>query len=153
MFVRMKQTVLDAEQLEDELEVMRRQLSEKDEALSHLKTYAQKLEEEKVSLVEQIEIITDEMSSIEQARAIDNINMANLTRSQRSLQLHLEEARVSMAQKDEVLMKKDFAYEQLEGSLSEYTSVIQVEGRAMLLRLEALGRTPTRSNPLSKNTR
>ncbi|KAJ8001095.1 hypothetical protein DPEC_G00187700 [Dallia pectoralis] len=44
-------------------------------------------EEEKVSLVEQIEIITDEMSSIEQARAIDNINMANLTRSQRSLQV------------------------------------------------------------------
>ncbi|KAJ8002905.1 hypothetical protein DPEC_G00163810 [Dallia pectoralis] len=122
---RMKQTILDAEQLEDELEVMRSQLSEKDETLSHLRTYTQKLEDEKVSLVEQFEIITDEMSSIEQARAIDNINMANLTRSQRSLQLHLEEARVSMAQKDEVLLKKDFAYEQLEGSLSDYTSVIQ----------------------------
>ncbi|KAJ8001097.1 hypothetical protein DPEC_G00187690 [Dallia pectoralis] len=45
---------------------------------------------EGVFLVEQIEIITDEMSSIEQARAIDNINMANLTRSQRSLQVLTE---------------------------------------------------------------
>ncbi|KAJ8003238.1 hypothetical protein DPEC_G00167320 [Dallia pectoralis] len=40
---RMKRTILDAGQLENELEEMRCQLSEKDEALSNLKTYTQNL--------------------------------------------------------------------------------------------------------------
>ncbi|KAJ8002256.1 hypothetical protein DPEC_G00178010 [Dallia pectoralis] len=138
---RMKQTVREAEQLTDELEAMQSLLAEKDEALSNLQRHTQILvvdseklncccllfwlEKEKLSLVEQIDTITNEMSSIESASAIDNIKMADLVQIYRSLQLDLEEVRVSMAQKEEVLLQKDFANKQLERSLSEYTSIIQ----------------------------
>ncbi|KAJ8003867.1 hypothetical protein DPEC_G00152860 [Dallia pectoralis] len=122
---RMNQTIRDAEQLEDELSVMQRLLSEKNEALSDLKMYIQKLEKEKVSLVEQLETITYEMSSIESARDIETKKMDNLTQFHRSLQLHLEEVRLTLALKDEVILQKDFANEQLERSLIEYTSIIQ----------------------------
>ncbi|KAJ7997741.1 hypothetical protein DPEC_G00215270 [Dallia pectoralis] len=122
---RMKQTISEAEKLTDELEDMRTLLSEKDEAMSNLMRYTQKLEQAKVSLVEQIETITDEMSSIALTRDIDNKKMADLNNYHRSLQVHLEEARVTMAQTEEVVLKKDFAHEQLERSLIEYTSIIQ----------------------------
>ncbi|KAJ7983351.1 hypothetical protein DPEC_G00379940, partial [Dallia pectoralis] len=88
---RMKQTVREAEQLTDELEAMQSLLAEKDEALSNLQRHTQILEKEKLSLVEQIDTITNEMSSIESARAIDNIKMADLVQIYRSLQLDLEE--------------------------------------------------------------
>ncbi|KAJ8005360.1 hypothetical protein DPEC_G00145810 [Dallia pectoralis] len=122
---RMKQTIGEAEKLTDELEDMQTLLSEKDEAMSNLMRYTQKLEQEKVSLVEQIKTISDEMSSIVSAREIDNTKMADLNNCHRSLQVHLEEARVTMAQTEEVVLKKDFANKQLEQSLTEYASIIQ----------------------------
>ncbi|XP_019897169.2 centrosomal protein of 290 kDa isoform X2 [Esox lucius] len=122
---RMKQTIHDAEQHTDELEGMQSLLTEKEDLVGNLKTYTQKLEKEKVSLVDQITTMSSEMSSIVSARAIDKKNIVNFIQFQRSLQLQLEEVRVIMTQNDEAIRQKDFANEQLERSVREYTTIIQ----------------------------
>ncbi|XP_029610846.1 golgin IMH1 [Salmo trutta] len=121
----MKQSIHDAEQLMDELEEIRSLLVEKDEAMGNLEAYIKKLEKEKEILEDQIETIGSEMSRIIPDRATDKKKIVNLSQALQALQLRLEESRLALDHRDEVLRKKDFVVEQLEQSLTEYSSIAQ----------------------------
>ncbi|XP_055784406.1 trichohyalin-like [Salvelinus fontinalis] len=121
----MKQSIHDAEQLMDELEEIRSLLVEKDDATGNLEAYIKQLEKEKEILEDQIETIGSEMSRIIPDRATDKKKIVNLSQALQALQLRLEESRLALDHRDEVLRKKDFVVEQLEQSLTEYSSIAQ----------------------------
>ncbi|XP_045566714.1 golgin IMH1 isoform X2 [Salmo salar] len=120
----MKQSIHDAEQLMDELEEIRSLLVEKDEATGNLEAYIKQLEKEKEILEDQIESIGSEMSRIIPDRDTDKKKIVNLSQALQALQLRLEESRLALDHRDEVL-RKDFVVEQLEQSLTEYSSIAQ----------------------------
>ncbi|XP_036799697.1 golgin IMH1 isoform X3 [Oncorhynchus mykiss] len=121
----MKQSIHDAEQLMDELEEIRSLLVEKDDATGNLEAYIKQLEKEKEILEDQIETIGSEMSRIIPDRATDKKKIVNLSQALQALQLRLEESRLALDHRDEVLRKKDFVVEQLGQSLTEYSSIAQ----------------------------
>ncbi|XP_041717233.2 golgin subfamily A member 6-like protein 22 [Coregonus clupeaformis] len=121
----MKQSIHDAEQLMDELEEIRSLSAEKDCATGNLEAYIKQLEKEKEILEDQIETIGSEMSRIIPDRATDKKKIANLSQALQALQLRLEESRLTLDQRYEVIHKKDFVIEQLEQSLTEYSSIAQ----------------------------
>uniref|UniRef100_A0A4W5N4P0 KASH5-like coiled-coil domain-containing protein n=1 Tax=Hucho hucho TaxID=62062 RepID=A0A4W5N4P0_9TELE len=121
----MKQSIHDAEQLMDELEEIRSLLVEKDDATGNLEAYIKQLEKEKEILEDKIETIGSEMSRIIPDRATDKKKIVNLSQALQALQLRLEESRLALDHRDEVLRKKDFVVEQLEQSLTEYSSIAQ----------------------------
>ncbi|XP_024272106.1 golgin IMH1-like isoform X2 [Oncorhynchus tshawytscha] len=120
----MKQSIHDAEQLMDELEEIRSLLVEKDDATGNLEAYIKQLEKEKEILEDQIETIGSEMSRIIPDRATDKKKIVNLSQALQALQLRLEESRLALDHRDEVL-RKDFVVEQLGQSLTEYSSIAQ----------------------------
>lgn len=121
----MKQSIHDAEQLMDELEEIRSLSAEKDGATGNLESYIKQLEKEKEILEDQIETIGSEMSRIIPDRATDKKKIADLSQALQALQLRLEESRLTLDQRYEVIHKKDFVVEQLEQSLIEYSSITQ----------------------------
>ncbi|XP_042154813.1 golgin subfamily A member 6-like protein 22 isoform X3 [Oncorhynchus tshawytscha] len=121
----MNQSIHDAEQLMDELEEIRSLSAEKDGATGNLESYIKQLEKEKEILEDQIETIGSEMSRIIPDRATDKKKIADLSNALQALQLRLEESRLALDQRYEVIHKKDFVIEQLEQSLTEYSSIAQ----------------------------
>ncbi|XP_045077170.1 myosin-11 isoform X1 [Coregonus clupeaformis] len=121
----MKQSIHESEQLMDELEEIRSLLVEKDDATGNLEAYIKQLEKEKEILEDQIETIGSEMSRIIPDRATDKKKITNLSQALQALQLQLEESRLALDHRDEVICKKDFVVEQLEQSLTEYSSIAQ----------------------------
>uniref|UniRef100_A0A4W5JZE1 KASH5-like coiled-coil domain-containing protein n=1 Tax=Hucho hucho TaxID=62062 RepID=A0A4W5JZE1_9TELE len=121
----MKQSIHDAEQLMDELEEIRSLSAEKDGATGNLEAYIKQLEKEKDILGDQIETIGSEMSRIIPDRATDKKKIADLSQALQALQLRLEESRLTLDQRYEVIHKKNLVIEQLEQSLKEYSSIAQ----------------------------
>ncbi|XP_055737977.1 golgin subfamily A member 6-like protein 24 [Salvelinus fontinalis] len=121
----MKRSIHDAEQLMDELEEIRSLSAEKDGTTGNLESYIKQLEKEKESLEDQIETFGSEMSRIIPDRATDKKKIADLSNALQALQLRLEESRLTLDQRYEVIHKKDFVIKQLEQSLTEYSSIAQ----------------------------
>ncbi|KAJ8397583.1 hypothetical protein AAFF_G00438590 [Aldrovandia affinis] len=121
---RMRQAMDDAKQLMDELEETRGSLSEQAKAKGKLETNIKQLEKEKEMLKYQLETLTNEMSKMSD-RQIDKKKIIHLSSLLHDLQQEMEEARLTVDQKVEVIQKKDFQIEQLESSLAEYSLIVQ----------------------------
>ncbi|XP_069053501.1 myosin heavy chain, cardiac muscle isoform-like isoform X2 [Lepisosteus oculatus] len=120
-----KQSILQAEELGVELEEVRSALSESSITNTKLKMSVKQLERENEILKDKIDCVTDEMDNMLSEREVDKKKIIHLGSMLKVLENQLEEERLALNQKDEIVLKKDFVIEQLKNSLSEYSSVVQ----------------------------
>ncbi|KAL1005737.1 hypothetical protein UPYG_G00063330 [Umbra pygmaea] len=122
---RMKENILEAEQCCNELGELHRDLARKDKTLAMLQASFIKLEKEKRTLVEEMDTLSSEMSSMMSARAADQKHISELIQTQRSLQVDLEEYHLKHSQTLELIQKKDFEIDNLSATLRDYSAITQ----------------------------
>ncbi|KAL2085263.1 hypothetical protein ACEWY4_018583 [Coilia grayii] len=114
----MKQSSQDAEQLMEEMDVIRGALAESEAANSSLKSCISNLEKENKALLNQLETMTNKLSSILPERESDKNKITELTQHIKALQQQLEKTRVELdvktAEANSILRK---AVKNLEGQL------------------------------------
>ncbi|KAI1891315.1 hypothetical protein AGOR_G00142530 [Albula goreensis] len=120
----MKEAVDSAKQLMEELEETRGSLTEQAKVKAKLETSVKQLEKENEILKYQVEALTNEMSNTSE-RQIDKEKIIHLSSLLLELQQDMEETRLTLAHKEEVIEKKDFQIEQLESSQAEYSLIVQ----------------------------
>ncbi|KAJ8375770.1 hypothetical protein SKAU_G00063500 [Synaphobranchus kaupii] len=120
----MKQAVDNAKQLMDEVEEMRGSLTEEAKTKGKLETIIKQMEKENEMLRSQLETLTNEMCNTSE-RQIDKEKIIHLSSLLQDLEKDMEEARLTIDHKEEVIQKKYFQIEQLESSHAEYSMIVQ----------------------------
>ncbi|XP_023656451.2 uncharacterized protein [Paramormyrops kingsleyae] len=121
----MEWSVTEAEELTEELEEARAHLAEQGVANSTLQMTIRRLEKENVSLKEHIESVTAKMACMLPQTEMDKERIASLRGDLQLLQDQMDEMRLALLVKEELIQKKDFMIEELESSLDEYSIIAQ----------------------------
>ncbi|KAK3515492.1 hypothetical protein QTP70_023611 [Hemibagrus guttatus] len=121
----MKQSIQNVQPLVNELEDIRAAKTEKDQICDAIEASLKELVKENETLRQQIETLTSETSSFILKREQQEKELTNLSCVLRALQQQLEENRLHLEQKDELINQRDFVIEQLKDSVSEYININQ----------------------------
>ncbi|KAJ8279268.1 hypothetical protein COCON_G00063340 [Conger conger] len=120
----MKQAVDDAKQLMDEVEELRGSLVEQAMAKGKLETSIKQMEKENEILKCQLETLINEMCNTSE-KQMDREKIIRLSSLLQDLEKDMEETRLTLDHKAEVIQTKDFQIEQLESSQAEYSLIVQ----------------------------
>ncbi|XP_048868308.1 uncharacterized protein LOC125740748 isoform X2 [Brienomyrus brachyistius] len=121
----MEWSVAEAEELTEELEEVRAHLAQQGVANSALQMTIRRLEKENESLKEHIESVTAKMACMLPQTEMDKERFASLRGDLQLLQDQMDEMRLALLVKEELIQKKDFMIEELESSLDEYAIIAQ----------------------------
>ncbi|KAJ8278118.1 hypothetical protein GJAV_G00084070 [Gymnothorax javanicus] len=119
----MKEAVDSAKLQVDEVEELRSSLAELTKAKGELETIVKHMEKENGMLKSQLETLTNEMSNTTE-RQMDKEKIIHLSSLLQDLQMDVEETRLTLDHKEEVIRRKDFQIEQLESSQAEYSLIV-----------------------------
>ncbi|XP_058232809.1 cingulin-like isoform X1 [Hemibagrus wyckioides] len=122
----MKRSIRNVQPLLNELEDIQAAKAEKDQICDAVEASRKELAKENETLRQQIETLTCETSSFILKREQQEKELSNLSCVLRALQQQLEENRLHLEQKDELIHQRDFVIEQLKDSVSEYITINQV---------------------------
>ncbi|MCI4391650.1 hypothetical protein PGIGA_G00137100 [Pangasianodon gigas] len=121
----MKQSIQHVQPLVNELEDIRAAKTEKDQICEAIEASRKELAKENETLRQQVEALSSETSSFLLEREQQETEVTKLTCVLRALQQQLEENRLHLEQKDELINQRDFVIEQLKDSVSEYITINQ----------------------------
>ncbi|GAA6086076.1 synaptonemal complex protein 1-like isoform X1 [Tachysurus ichikawai] len=121
----LKQSIQKVQPLVNELEDIRAAKTEKDQICDAVEARLKRLIKENETLRQQVEVLTSEMSSFILERDQKEEEFTKLSCVLRALQQQLEENRLHLEQKDELINQRDLVINQLKNSVSEYITINQ----------------------------
>ncbi|KAI5618609.1 lymphoid-restricted membrane protein isoform 2 [Silurus asotus] len=121
-----RQSIQNLQLLVNELEDIRAANAEKDQICGEIQASQKQLAKENETLKQQIDELSSEASSFLLERQQQDEEIANLSSVLRSLQQQLEEQRLDVEHKEELLHQKDLIIEQLKDNMSEYITINQM---------------------------
>ncbi|XP_048091701.1 uncharacterized protein LOC125289073 isoform X2 [Alosa alosa] len=112
-------------QVRVEMDSIRAALAEKEMISCGLQVWISKLQKENEALKDHLETSTNEKSDNLLAKEMDKSHTKNLTVHVQALQQQLELTRMKIAEKDEIMLNKDFVIDQTKASIDEMIGVGQ----------------------------
>ncbi|XP_046701398.1 synaptonemal complex protein 1-like [Silurus meridionalis] len=120
-----RQSIQNLQLLVNELEDIRAAKAEKDQICGEIQASRKQLAKENETLRQQIDELSSEASSFLLKSQQQDEEITNLSSVLRSLQQQLEEQRLDLEHKEELIHQKDFIIEQLKDNMSEYITINQ----------------------------
>ncbi|XP_062372765.1 uncharacterized protein LOC134060164 [Sardina pilchardus] len=121
----MEHSVRGLSQVRAEMDIIRAALAEKEMTNCGLKVWISKLQKKNEALKDHLETSTNERSDNLLAKEMDKKDQKKLTLHVLALQQQLELTRMKIAEKDEIMLHKDFMIDQKKASIDEMISIGQ----------------------------